>query len=81
MTIIKRIAAAIFFLIYIPVFFSVVFVGNRANYPDYYKLDTIVPGVVLFVAALLLAVVFFYVKRALIRLRLPQRVTSFLMQL
>ena len=63
MTIIKRIAAAIFFLIYIPVFFSVVFIGNRANYPDYYKLDTIVPGVVLFVAALLLAVVFFYVKK------------------
>ncbi len=65
MTAIKRTASIIFILLYLPVLASIIFLGNKANYPDYYKLDTIVPNWVLFIAALLLAIVFFFLAKTI----------------
>ena len=65
MTFIKKSVSILYLLIYLPVLASIIILGNKANYPDYYKLDTIVPNWVLFLAALLLAIVFFFLAKAI----------------
>jgi len=70
---IKKILSILFLLIFIPILISVIFIGNKANYPEYYKLNTKVDNWVIFLASLLLAIVIFFIVSAINRIGATSR--------
>lgn len=59
--ILKKLIAILFLVLFLPILFSIVFVDKGVNYPEYYKLTTYLPNVLLFLigAVLILVLVLF----------------------
>ena len=55
----KKIFSTIFLSFYVPLLFSIVFIGNKAHYLDYYKLNTLFDNWVMALISLPIIAIFF----------------------